>query len=319
MRKPRPVELQLKRINRYLQLIRERDGVWRDAQDTFIELTDGRGILSWDDVPELSRLVQSLDQGLYTTVYVDIQEGQGFSANNFRPLLNTLESRAKVVNVFYDLEPLDWKIESVLGVESKKAWFFTDDDSDFLTYFPGLAAAIITEFVNVYDLAVSDNFYHHLSHLGKENVYAGRGPLFGQRMKLERAKAHERLLEDRKARRQTETCYVVGKGPPELLDECFGLPRSDESLEWAKSRLTNVLGFTECASENTIAFTRQFGDVVVYADPRETGRITFSGFRSGRGRRDFHSPLTIPDAWKNRLPEKLEEWVAKFSNSQLKK
>ncbi|MBS1583308.1 MAG: hypothetical protein JST66_14000 [Bacteroidetes bacterium] len=122
------------------------------------------------------------------------------------------------------------------------------------------------------------------------------------------------------ARRERETLYRLGpRSEAELLDDKLwwgNAPRTEESLAWAIARLRN-LGFAETQNGNVKEFTKAFDLVVMYADPRETGRITFHVFRKEQVDRPQSRKRWVPDhhtfyfldTWKNDLKGKLHERV----------
>jgi hypothetical protein len=140
--------------------------------------------------------------------------------------------------------------------------------------------------------------------------------------KAEEAKKREELAQ----RRKSEVLYRTAPDlEPELIDERLsfgGTPRSKEELDWVEARLTN-LGFQITWAGNVKSYTHEHGDFVVYADPRQSGRVGFSVFpkdhKRSRGRpRLGWTSFYMLDGWKKELREKYEVRVEN-AVSQLKK
>lgn len=101
--------------------------------------------------------------------------------------------------------------------------------------------------------------------------------------RVEELEARERAAREaeKEARRQREDVFRTDpRSAPQLRDEdLWGAePRDNDSLAWAIQRLRQ-LGFVEQRDGRVRQFTKEYGDVVVYADPREMGRLNFSVFR----------------------------------------
>jgi len=133
------------------------------------------------------------------------------------------------------------------------------------------------------------------------------------RPRVEEAEARERSAKEaaKERRRQTEEQFrVEPSGTPKLRDELYGSEaRDDESLAWAINRLSQ-LGFVETRDGIVRQFTKDCGSVIIFADPRERGRINFDVYRreqvekpkSRRRRTPHHSSFHLLDSWRNELP-----------------
>lgn len=141
------------------------------------------------------------------------------------------------------------------------------------------------------------------------------------RPQVAEAESRERasLEVEKERRREIEDLYLTGPGAePKLRDEfLFGdRSRDDESLGWAKDRLRQ-LGFTESRVGRVRQFTKEFGELVVFADPREVGKLNFSVYRKEqverpKKRRHWtpdHASFHVLDSWRNRLDEKIAQGV----------
>lgn len=123
-----------------------------------------------------------------------------------------------------------------------------------------------------------------------------------------------RILEER---RTTEPQFRIGPLETRLLDEGLeGRERDATSLAWAVDRLA-ALGFAEECLGKVRTFGRRTGDHVVYADPRELGRLRFHVYRDdpkpqtarrrgGRGASPPVQSFEFKDTWRNELVKKLE-------------
>jgi hypothetical protein len=126
------------------------------------------------------------------------------------------------------------------------------------------------------------------------------------------------------ARRTTEILWCVDQDEPKLKDEGLFLIsslrdlRDDESLAFAEERLAR-LGFNLSIEGNARSYTQETGDYVVYADPRERGRIEFRAFSKKKLTRRFGSAgsgFNLQESWQNDLPRKskakLDEAVSRL-------
>lgn len=93
--------------------------------------------------------------------------------------------------------------------------------------------------------------------------------------------AQEKEEEEKKekllaARRLNEIIYCISlKDEPKLIDEVMrGEAREHAKMGFAERRLAD-LGFQANQEKNIKSFTREYEDVIVYADPREANKIVF--------------------------------------------
>ncbi|QSA97069.1 hypothetical protein [Methylococcus sp. EFPC2] len=137
------------------------------------------------------------------------------------------------------------------------------------------------------------------------------------------ASAEEEALSASKAaelqRRKTETLYRVSPGSePKLLDEgsyAWSPPRSPEQLAFAAERLKS-LGF-QCLTDNNVqTWVDEQADYVVYADPRQAGRLEFEVWRkplpkrmAPNSRHRMAGRFHLLDSWKKDLLEKYSHRV----------
>jgi hypothetical protein len=136
----------------------------------------------------------------------------------------------------------------------------------------------------------------------------------------------ESAEEERQARisqrMQSETLYAVTPGEEAVLIDDRGYewrPARDEvGLRWAEQRLSD-LGFRIHVNGRVKSYIYEEDDLVVYADPRTLGELSFRVFkrpipeRSRIGRRKHHDatrPFSIPDRWKHNLLDKFKANLA---------
>ena len=124
---------------------------------------------------------------------------------------------------------------------------------------------------------------------------------------------------EKEERRQREDVFQTDpRSKPQLRDESLwgAEPRDDESLAWAIERLRQ-LGFAEQRDGRVLQFTKDYGEIIVYADPREEGRLNFSVFRREqtaipKSRRRWtpdHAGFHLLDSWRKDLTKKVDERV----------
>jgi hypothetical protein len=140
--------------------------------------------------------------------------------------------------------------------------------------------------------------------------------------RVEEAEKREKLAQ----RKKSEVLYRTAPDlEPELIDERFssgGNSRSTKELDWVEERLAS-LGFQITCDASVESYTNEHGDFVVYADPRQRGRVDFNVFpkdykRSRDRLRLGWASFYMLDGWKKELREKYEVRVEN-AISQLKK
>jgi len=135
------------------------------------------------------------------------------------------------------------------------------------------------------------------------------------------------------ARKATETLYRIDPHrEPELMGGGYQWRpvRGHESLSWAEERLEE-LGFKKMQEDRVKSYTQEHPGVIVYADPREEGRIEFLVYpsptppapRKSRREPNFapRPQFTLMDAWKHDLQRKystrLEQAIAALGTGQV--
>lgn len=130
----------------------------------------------------------------------------------------------------------------------------------------------------------------------------------------------EQARNTKKERLATEILYVVGlDAEPVLFDDVWWrrVRAQDDSkfgLKWAEQRLSE-LGFPAVTDGRKRSYTKlvthPLGQVTVFADPRELGKISFrvcetgSKARKGKPRFGQANYFDIRDSFKNRLADKV--------------
>ncbi|MEY2520588.1 MAG: hypothetical protein QOF24_2347 [Verrucomicrobiota bacterium] len=125
------------------------------------------------------------------------------------------------------------------------------------------------------------------------------------------AAERELLRKELEQRRRVEVLYRTDiSSDPLLLDESlYGTaPRTDQQLAWAEQRLTE-LGFQMSVADSAKQYTLERPELIVYADPRGSGEITFRVYRKPLPKRKRPMPaqvFSLKDNWKNDLKGKFE-------------
>lgn len=118
-------------------------------------------------------------------------------------------------------------------------------------------------------------------------------------------------------RMETEDLYLVDpRSGPQLFENgiFFRAPRKPEQMKWAVDRLRG-LGFNCLLQDRVWSFTFEAGGIIVFADPRESGRIDFKVFKSPLpkkwrntwGARERLQTFHVLDSWKNGIAEKFKK------------
>lgn len=161
---------------------------------------------------------------------------------------------------------------------------------------------------------VPDGLRKHLNGNGNAHLCAVMRALKNL-VREARREARDREWQERKelevGRRETEELYQVGPDEQRLFDEyIFGEARDLESLVWAEDRLMR-LGFKRQVDGRVRAYVKVDGANTIYADPRQSGRISFSVYAPPAKRRQRTTRPTasfmMQDGWKNDFPAKFEQ------------
>lgn len=135
---PRPIELQYRRIMRYIDA---RENETNGSPDIFVDFIDPRESRppTIGQLRNLRTLRESANE--YTQIFIDIADS---GSNDVSVLVHeALDDRgAKLLNVFYDDEEvMDRRLKEIYG-KNARADYLTDG-SDFTCFFPNLVAEIL--------------------------------------------------------------------------------------------------------------------------------------------------------------------------------
>jgi hypothetical protein len=188
--RPRLIELQYRRIQRYRDALRSRLDTKVSRRDIFVDFQLPRyGMGSFDiaDVPAFARLRDSVAAGLYAVVFIDLDEtGPGRTPDHESEFVRRMltETGAKVFNAFTDDEnAFQRALKDRFG---PTAWAEeVTDGADVVGFFPSLASEI-GEPVFRKELggtASADNSWQHnisqrLNSLKISRPYSGGGKPF---------------------------------------------------------------------------------------------------------------------------------------------
>jgi hypothetical protein len=133
----------------------------------------------------------------------------------------------------------------------------------------------------------------------------------------EKKEIQEQLLSIQN-RKKTELLYLVNPHTdPCLFDE---LPsdieaREQPHLAWAEQRLTE-LGFVTSTEKNVRQYVLDFGDFIVFADPRAKGKISFSVYKTpvSKRKRSWKGPsyqsFSFQDNWKRNIQRQFQHMLS---------
>ena len=127
---PRLIELQYRRIIRYMEAL---DGKSGGSPDIFMDLNIRRS----DELRNLSELRQRMND--YTRIFIDIQDSRFDSV--LQVVCDALADGPKILNASDDGGVLDRKVTETYG-ENAHAGDITDG-SDFTCFFPTLASNVL--------------------------------------------------------------------------------------------------------------------------------------------------------------------------------
>lgn len=116
-------------------------------------------------------------------------------------------------------------------------------------------------------------------------------------------------------RHRTETHYRIAPNiTPGLIDEYSRSSRNPSEMDWAEQRLAD-LGFQNICENNVKSHTKEYDNFVIYADPRENGKISFRVYKKPipkKGHRLLFNMFYLFDNWKNDIRGKYESRLQKI-------
>src|SRR6266700_3831407 len=145
--RPRLIELQYRRIQRYREALRDHLGIASSVQDIFVDFrlpTFGMGSVNLIDVPGFRRLYRCVKNGRYEIVFVDLDETRAglipdYESTFVRSLLES--AGVRVLNAFSDDGDAFKRALKARCGESGREHEVTDS-TDVVCFFPSLASDI---------------------------------------------------------------------------------------------------------------------------------------------------------------------------------
>jgi hypothetical protein len=174
-REPRLIELQYRRIIRYMETL---DGKSGGSPDIFMDLNIRRS----GELQNLSVLRKHMSD--YARIFIDIEDSASDSVLQF--VCEELAGGPKILNVFYDEgRVLDSRLKEIGGEKARADDL--NDGSDFTCFFPSLTADILQEALreelNTGDCSSVEKRIDSLRHL-KPYHGGGKQPFIEDRLRL---------------------------------------------------------------------------------------------------------------------------------------
>ena len=180
--------------------------------------------------------------------------------------------------------------------------------------------------------SVPEGLYRHLIGFGNVHQCVVMDAAFklildswGNEFRAVEERERREKLEHIAQRKQTEILYRLAPNrEPEFIDNsAYGSSvRNDDQLSAAESRIRE-LGLEIILEANVKSYICDYGDLVVYADPRLNGRIDFSVYKKSTYKRTGSlgtrfrelGSFYLLDSWKQEIRQKYQERLSKFANS----
>ena len=145
--RPRLIELQYRRIQRYREALRDHLGITSSVPDIFVDFrlpTYGMGSVNLIDVPGFRRLYRCVKNGRYEIVFVDLDETRAgltpdYESSFVRSLLES--AGVRVLNAFGDDGDAFKRALKTRCGESARDYEVTDS-TDIVCFFPSLASDV---------------------------------------------------------------------------------------------------------------------------------------------------------------------------------
>lgn len=329
-REPYPIEVQHLRIIRYLPFLEK-------ALDRIIEVVQVETDLNWprnngymvscdEYMPSgLRRLAEQIRAGAINMVLMNYwSDSWGPSLEGHEGVLR--RAGATIINVAHD--PFNLCRQAVKARYGDSADIHYDHHTDFITFFPTLAASIAEWSLTGTECQTGEGYHpqkveRRLSTLREQRPYPGGEQNFypfwmeAAVIKEQQAIRHAILVE----RRNTELLYRIGPTDDMLYDEYLKdsntQPRTQEEWIFAEARL-HALQFQKTMEDRHVSYTRQIGPWIVYADPRGAQAITFRAYpHPTQSASDAITPGTQPGSprnptWKLRDRQVLPDLESRF-------
>lgn len=338
-RNPRPIELQHFRIERYRGALTSKLHVHFESgyEDVFIDLNIPRSEYynRMERCPSFFQLLQLVEEKQYAAVFVDLEDGRAFREREFNWVTAWIErAGAKVLDANLDTYgALLGELARTFDEEAEQVQRQVSDASDFVHFFPGLAARIIETVFRYLPRnenereAMPKSIDREVTCLKHDNGFHPFGGIYSGLRSYWRDRRERKVKAQQVIRRETELLFNMNPNKrPLLRDE--SLPgnatqwRSAESLRWAEERLT-ALGFQKLTRGKIVSYEQDLENGVLYADPRGEGRILVylfcpSEYQFSTYPND-HRELPIPDTWKHDVEIKIVEWATKQSREMVER
>jgi hypothetical protein len=188
--RPRLIELQFRRIERYRDALRTRLETVLVSSDIYADFRlpkFGMGMVDLGAVPAFERLLSAVKRGLYSLVFIDLDEsGTGLTPDYECAFVRDLieAAGAKVFNVFGDDEGVLHKAVKARCGPSARSYEVTEG-SDIVCFFPSLVSEIVETALHR-ELEGSANLQPdglrqvqaRIKQLGTQRPYSGGGKPF---------------------------------------------------------------------------------------------------------------------------------------------
>lgn len=145
--RPRLIELQYRRIQRYREALSDQIGLKASAPDIFIDLrlpAFGMGRVDLHDVPQFKRLLRFVKNGQYRAAFIDLDETRpGLTPDHESAFVRSMleAAGARVLNAFSDDEDaLRKALKHRCGSRARED--DVTDSSDVVCFFPSLASEV---------------------------------------------------------------------------------------------------------------------------------------------------------------------------------
>ncbi|HWB85252.1 MAG TPA: hypothetical protein VG675_13995 [Bryobacteraceae bacterium] len=273
------------RINRYIDMLREAgSGCINISHEPYVDLNMRRYEYSGlaDNFPQFEALLGAIHE--YEVVFTDIVEIRDpRDAAYYNWVRYRLEAAgARVENVTYEEEEwLQNYFAQRFGPEARFLSYYVDDGSDFLCFFPAMAASILSAVIEHQQEGESREFvdrYRRVTRFYSElSPYRSGDWPFVEESILQKAWELKRKRDDeiKRYRLEHETGYRIGveRAEPSLTE------RTPEAAEFVEKRLHD-LGFEKLIEDQTVTYRMQLDDDhVVIANPCKPERLEFTAFR----------------------------------------
>jgi hypothetical protein len=247
--------------------------------------------------PSFYRLLRAVNDDQIGLVYIDIKSEIGTSQYYGWVADWLKKSGARVINAFYDK---DGALEETLSriYKGQADANEIDDASDFVAFYPALSSEICRAALRgvlhvpgcqkAATALSSNDLWGQLGRLGDRSPYAaGRFPFIQEDLEWEwSARRHDAVESERTERRKHEMLFKLAPaGVGSLIDEYPSNERdarNDEERLWAERRIESELRFEKTVNGNTVSYTREINEYLVFADIRVRGRITFFAYKLPR-------------------------------------